>query len=152
MKPFFAELFQYTFHFNDKVTDALIASNIVPMPEKALTLLNHTINAHEIWNARINGSECHTQVWEMRPIDKLKAINVQNYNDSLAILKSADLETVISYTNSKGQPFTNTIKDILFHIINHSTYHRGQIATSCKENGITPLVTDYIFYKRDLEV
>ena len=37
---------------------------------------------------------------------------------------------------------------MLFHFVNHSTYHRGQIASNLKEHGIEPLVTDYIFYKR----
>jgi uncharacterized damage-inducible protein DinB len=44
--------------------------------------------------------------------------------------------------------FTNTIKDILFHIINHSTNHRGQIAVDFRNNGLEPLVLDYVFYKR----
>ena len=55
-------------------------------------------------------------------------------------------------TNSKGETFSNKIKDILFHIINHSTYHRAQIATDLKQNGIEPINTDYIFYKRKLEL
>lgn len=55
----------------------------------------------------------------------------------------------IGYKTSKGDAFQNTVKDILFHIINHSTYHRGQIAANCKEYGIEPLMSDYIFYKRD---
>lgn len=40
------------------------------------------------------------------------------------------------------------IKDIMFHIVNHSTYHRAQIATELKDHGIEPLKTDYILYKR----
>lgn len=45
--------------------------------------------------------------------------------------------------------FTNTIGDILFHIVNHSTYHRGQIASDFRESDIEPLNTDYIMFKRD---
>jgi uncharacterized damage-inducible protein DinB len=37
---------------------------------------------------------------------------------------------------------------MLFHIVNHSTNHRGQIAVDFKSNGITPLGLDYIHYKR----
>ncbi|QLH28398.1 MAG: hypothetical protein HWD63_02710 [Candidatus Parvibacillus calidus] len=39
------------------------------------------------------------------------------------------------------------MKDIIFHIINHSTYHRGQIAMEFRQSGLEPLNTDYIFYK-----
>lgn len=148
MISFFEELLEYTFHFNDK-TAALLIPELVNMPEKSLRLLNHTINAQEIWNARIEERLCNTLVWEVRPLDRLKQINENNYNNSIRILHDYDLNKQISYKNSKGQAFTNSVKDILFHIINHATYHRGQIASDCKAHGIEPLISDYIFYKRN---
>lgn len=148
MKPFFNELFEYTFHFNEMVIDSLIKIDGC-IPEKALQLINHTINAQEIWNARVEEKLCTTDVWAIRDLAVLKEINKLNYQNSLRIIDGFDFEKKIRYTNSKGKAFENTIRDMLFHIINHSTYHRGQIATYCKMENITPLVTDYIFYKRD---
>lgn len=150
MKAFFTEILQYTTIFNDKVIDSLIEA--FDVPEKSFLLINHTINAHEIWNARIEEKPCFIDVWGIRSIDMLKAINKKNYEDSLSILAEYDFDKIIKYTNSKGLAFENTIRDIFFHMINHSTYHRGQIAADCKVNGITPLVTDYIFYKRDFGI
>ncbi|WP_330441686.1 DinB family protein [Flavobacterium sp. C4GT6] len=147
MKDFFKEMFEYTFHFNEMVINALLSSEIT-LPEKSLKLINHTINAHEIWNHRIEEKLCATSVWGMRDLNDLKSINKNNYNTSIEIVESYDFSKILSYKNSKGDKYTNTVKDILFHIVNHSTYHRGQIASDCKEYGITPLVTDYIFYKR----
>lgn len=147
MKDFFKEMFEYTFHFNEMVINALLSSEVT-LPQKSLKLINHTINAHEIWNHRIEEKPCSTTVWAMRDLTELKQINKNNYNTSIEILESYDFSKALSYKNSKGDKYTNTVKDILFHIVNHSTYHRGQIATDCKEHGITPLVTDYIFYKR----
>lgn len=149
MKLFFNELFEYTFHFNEMVIDSLLKID-GDIPEKALKLINHTINAQEIWNARIEEKSCDTDVWAVRELMKLKEINESNYQNSLRIIDNFDFERKIKYTNSKGSAFENTIRDMLFHIINHSTYHRGQIATYCKLDNITPLVTDYIFYKRDI--
>lgn len=147
MKDFFKEMFEYTFHFNEMVINALLSSEVT-IPEKSLKLINHTINAHEIWNHRIEEKPCVTTVWAMRDLTELKQINKNNYNTSIEILESYDFSKALSYKNSKGDKYTNTVKDILFHVVNHSTYHRGQIATDCKEHGITPLITDYIFYKR----
>ena len=147
MKDFFKEMFEYTFHFNEMVINALLSSEVT-LPEKSLKLINHTINAHEIWNHRIEEKPCATTVWAMRDLNELKHINKNNYNTSIEILELYDFSKMLSYKNSKGDKYTNTVKDILFHIVNHSTYHRGQIATDCKKHGITPLVTDYIFYKR----
>ncbi|MBL7865765.1 MAG: damage-inducible protein DinB, partial [Cyclobacteriaceae bacterium] len=61
-------------------------------------------------------------------------------------------EKVVQYTNTKGQSFSNTVRDILFHVANHTTHHRGQIISDFRQSGIQPLVTDFIFYIRDKEV
>ncbi len=146
MKLFFKQLFEYTYHYNNEVIASLIIDN--ETYKKSVLLLNHTINAHEIWNARIMGKKPVVAVWEMRAIEYLKKQNEANYKYSLQILDTYSLDDVIQYINSKGQAFENSVKDILFHINNHSTYHRGQIASYYKQEGGTPVVSDYIFYKR----
>lgn len=149
MKSFFKELLQYTYRYNDEVINSLLKNEIIAVPEKSLQLINHTINAQEVWNARIEGELCKTLIWELRPLDRLLEINKSNFEKSHGIVEKYDLDAVISYSNSKGSAYKNTVRDIIFHIVNHSTYHRGQIATDSKQNGLTPLVTDYIFYKRE---
>lgn len=118
------------------------------MPKKALRLLNHTLNAHEIWNTRIFQKTPAVGVWDIRPFETLESVNTNNFWQTADILDGYEFNNIVTYTNSRGETFANTVQDILFHIINHSTYHRGQIATDCKVHGITPLMSDYIFYKR----
>lgn len=149
MKPFFKELFEYTFRTNESVIELLITTDEVVPNERLVLLVNHTINAHEIWNSRILGNSCSTGVWDIRPADSLKKQNELNYQETLRILNDISLYAEITYKNSKGSTYQNSVHDILFHIINHSTYHRGQIASYYKQEGGNPLVTDYIFYKRD---
>ena len=148
MKDFFRELFEYTFHFNEKVIDVVLNNREI-VSDKNILLLCHTINTQEVWNSRILGNPSLTGPWDLQPLDKLFSLNQVNFKDSMHIIDSFEFETVINYTNSRGEHYHNTVKDILFHINNHSTYHRGQIATECKLQGITPLVSDFIFYKRD---
>jgi len=50
----------------------------------------------------------------------------------------------VSYTNSKGEAWTNTVEEILTHVTIHSAYHRGQIASSLRSAGMEPAYTDYI--------
>ena len=147
MKAFFKEMMAYTFTFNNRVIVLYSPKNKIS--EKAFLLLNHTLNAHEVWNARIEEKPTGIAIWGARPLENLKEINTNNYQKSLHIIDAFDFEAIIKYTNSRGDVYQNSVKDILFHIINHSTYHRGQIATECKINGVEPLLTDYIFYKRD---
>lgn len=149
MKEKFAELFEYNFYFNDKLI-SFVSENFKVVPEKTMTLLNHLVNAQQIWNARING-ESEFEVWQINEWNRLTEINQKNYENSLQILNSLNVFDEIDYKNSKGQKFSNTIEDVLFHVINHSTYHRAQIATDIKNHGIEPMNSDYIFYKRKLE-
>lgn len=147
MKAFFKELFEYGHHFNQKLGDVFI-TNPDRTSEKSVKLYNHILNAHQIWNHRIKPKQPTFGIWEIHPIQNCKDIDKINYEHSLLILEEFDLNDTINYTNTKSQVFSNRIRDILFHIINHSTYHRGQIATEFRQNGIDPLVTDYIFFKR----
>ncbi|RZK70266.1 MAG: damage-inducible protein DinB [Pedobacter sp.] len=147
MKSFFNELFEYSHYFNQKLGDAFI-DNADKVSEKAIKLYSHILNAHQIWNNRINPKQALFGVWEIHPIQNCKHIDRDNLENSLVLLDKFDLNETINYTNTKGEAFTNDTKTIIFHMINHSTYHRGQIASEFKQNGLDPLVTDYIFYKR----
>jgi uncharacterized damage-inducible protein DinB len=77
----------------------------------------------------------------------MQMFDKRNFESSIFILDSFELAQTIQYSNSKGQPFKNSAGDILFQVINHSTYHRGQIATEFRQSGLEPLLTDYIYYK-----
>jgi uncharacterized damage-inducible protein DinB len=50
----------------------------------------------------------------------------------------------VSYKNSKGEPWSSAEEDVLMHVVMHSAYHRGQIATDMRANGFTPAYTDFI--------
>lgn len=147
MKSFFKELLEYNHHFNQKLGD-IFSAHPNKTSEKAIQLYSHILNAHQIWNNRIDPKQQAFTVWEIHPIQSSKHIDKMNFEHSLLILDSLDLNEIIHYTNSKGQPFRNSIRDMLFHVINHSTYHRGQIASDFRLSGLEPLITDYIFYKR----
>jgi len=112
-------------------------------------LFSHILNAHRVWNCRIDARGVQPfGVWDQHSIGDMAAIDQLNFEHSTGILSTHDLDTVLEYANTKGQVFHNSTRDILFHAINHSTYHRGQIAADLKSNGMEPLPTDYIMYKR----
>lgn len=140
------DLFEYTHHFNREMIK-VISENIIKVDEKTISLINHTLNAQQIWNSRILGEESF-EVWQINPLESLEEINHQNLKKSIDIIQKSDLDKRIEYQNSKGTKLENSIFEMLFHAINHSTYHRGQLNSLLKQNGIDPLLTDYIFYKR----
>ena len=146
MKIFFKELFQYNNYFNQEIISVL-AENPKRAYDKCIKLLSHIVNIHQIWNCKIQPDQLPYGAWEIHQIQDSCEIDRKNFEQSILILDKFDLNQIVQYSNSKGQIFNNSIRDILFQVINHSTYHRGQIATDFRQNGLEPLLTDYIFYK-----
>jgi uncharacterized damage-inducible protein DinB len=66
------------------------------------------------------------------------------WNDYLELITAGDMLLTVSYKNSKGEPWTSSIVDVLTHVVMHSAYHRGQIASHMRESGQTPAYTDFI--------
>ena len=147
MNAFFKELFEYNHHFNQKLI-SVFEENPNKISEKPVKLINHILNAHQIWNNRVEFKQTLFGVWDFHNTSDLKNIDKSNYEQTLQILNKFDLNESVNYTNSKEQAFGNSIRDILFHIINHSTYHKAQIVTELKNQDLIPLNTDYIFFKR----
>lgn len=148
MKSFFNELFEYNRHMNNELIRAIV-QNKSTVSEKSLKLINHILNAHELYNCRVEPAGYQPPTpWDMRPLEELATINENNFQVSLGIIRLYDFDTNVMYTTFKGTAMENTVGDILFHVVNHSTYHRGQIATEFRNMGVEPLVGDYVFYKR----
>lgn len=64
-------------------------------------------------------------------------------------LTSTDLERLIKYKNTQGVPFEGPLWPMLQHVVNHSSYHRGQIATLLRQLGAKPVATDLIAFHRE---
>lgn len=65
-------------------------------------------------------------------------------------LTAADCVRAISYDNPPGTTLTYTLGEMIQHVVNHSTYHRGQIVGLLRQLGATPPPTDYLVYIDEL--
>jgi uncharacterized damage-inducible protein DinB len=147
MKTFFKELYEYNHFSNSKFIEFFSAHPQIEN-SKCHELMSHVLNAQNVWNGRILSTGTF-HVWEIHDIKSLGRIASENQNTSMEIISGKDLSAIITYTNTRGEKYENSIRDILFHVINHSTYHRGQMASLLKSMSLGPPVTDYIFYKRE---
>ena len=146
MRDLFEDIFEYHHHINQKLADQLL-ENESRISERSIPLFSHIINAHQVWNARILGTKS-VGVNDVRSLEENKKLDTANFQDTMKILASFDLNQVIAYRTSRGDEYKNSIRDILYHAANHHTHHRGQIISDLRQSGIAPIVTDYIFYKR----
>lgn len=61
-------------------------------------------------------------------------------------LVEGDLEDILSYANTQGIDCKKTIFNVLLHLFNHQTHHRGQLSTLLSQAGVDVGVTDLIAY------
>jgi uncharacterized damage-inducible protein DinB len=66
--------------------------------------------------------------------------------DFLDNLTTEQLQQVIEYSNLKGEIWRYPLWQQLYHVVNHSTYHRGQVATMLRQLGVVPSPTDFLVY------
>lgn len=59
-----------------------------------------------------------------------------------------DLAREVGYRTLAGAAGSNPLGELMRHVVNHSSYHRGQLATMLRQLGATPPSTDYVLYLR----
>ena len=137
--------FAYDAWANREVLAALKAS---PRPSaRLLQLLAHILSAERLWLERIGEQPQSLPVWPEFSLDQCGAQIAELdrlLQDYLGQLSSVTLLDDVAYKNSKGEPWKSTVQDILTHVLLHSAYHRGQIATAMRAGGEQPAYTDFI--------
>lgn len=118
--------------------------------------LAHVLSVEWVWLQRWLGDSPTSipSAWDLSGFDTLRSQWVQVEADQSAFLEDltdTDLRRVVSYRNVAGEPFTAPLRQLLRHVVNHSTYHRGQVATLFRQLGIGVPATDLGLFYRERE-
>ena len=62
----------------------------------------------------------------------------------LSSLSEEVLARPLTYANLKGETWTYPLWRTLLHVINHQTYHRGQVTTLLRQLGAEPVPVDFL--------
>jgi uncharacterized damage-inducible protein DinB len=122
---------------------------------RSLQLVAHILSAERLWLERLRQQPQSLPVWPEHDLAQCESETKELsslWREYLNSLAPEDLSKVISYRNSKGEPWTSTVVDVLTHVIMHSAYHRGQIASHMRESGQQPAYTDFIHAVRQGQV
>lgn len=120
------------------------------MPANCLHLFSHIVNTQTVWLSRLNNTVQTIGAWDDHTIETCKQMHKEACEglNAQIIMPEDLLAEVINYKNSTGNAYQNNRHDILIHVFNHGTYHRAQIATEMRKNGLEPFNTDYINFVR----
>lgn len=112
--------------------------------------LAHIYMGDQIWWARLQGRPTGPLSEFEPPADRAPWEQpwLALLDQYIAWVESVDWSQVISYRDSAGSPYQSPIWQILLHLTNHGSYHRGQVTNMLRQLGHTPAKQDLIVYYR----
>lgn len=151
MKHYILKLYQYNAWANRRVIGCLERQAVTD--EKILSIFAHCVAANFIWYNRFMGlPKSDYKLWGGNySIAEMKQMVEEAARKWLEFIESNNsFDRVLKYHNYVGDYYENNIQDIMIHLVNHGSYHRGQVAVLLRERGYEPINTDLITYDRVL--
>jgi uncharacterized damage-inducible protein DinB len=148
MKRYFLKLYQYNAWANKRVLDCLNRQKVGD--EKILTLMGHVVAAQFLWLHRIKGlPPPDVKLWGNYTLAQVTTLAERAGTEWLDFVGSTEnFNREMTYKNYVGEDYTNNVEMIMIHLVNHSSYHRAQIAMLLRQKGLEPINTDFITYDR----
>jgi uncharacterized damage-inducible protein DinB len=73
----------------------------------------------------------------------------RQWHEWITAARSYMLDHEFIYYNSKKEKFKQPVYQVLLHLFNHGTYHRGQLVTMLRQLGVDAIpATDFIVWTR----
>lgn len=150
MKKYFLDLFEYNNWANDKLILKFQEINKEFKELNPLQILSHIISVQEYWFERIKGKKSYNIfLWDEFSIQELGVLSLNSHQDWIKFinkLKEEDFTKTIICKDPAGKKLKRSFQDVFQHVVNHSSYHRGQINQAFRENKIEPVILDFIYY------
>ena len=148
MLEYFTRLLAYNRWANHSVVIMLQEQSITD--EKIYTLFSHLLSAEQVWYRRIIGQSMEgIDLWGTRSLDVLAQEVETNYQVWETLLDgSVDFNREVHYTNTRGDDFSTPMWEIMVHVMNHGTHHRGQLLSRLRAINASVRPLDFIAFVR----
>jgi uncharacterized damage-inducible protein DinB len=119
--------------------------------------LAHIFGAEWVWLERFQGRSPSSlpDVAQFADVASLRERWLEHEARLLSFvggLKQADLDRLMEYNTLKFGIYSNPLWQSMQHVVNHGTYHRGQITTMLRQLGAQPIPTDLMHFYRERAV
>lgn len=128
MNPILKRQFDYDLWANQLWLEFLLKTET---SESYRRIMGHILGAQLVWVSRIDG-EFLTSI----PSPSLEASTLEGLHERwITALSSRSADEVIEYKRLSGESVKSTVEEIGLHVVNHGTYHRGELRGLCRADG-----------------
>ena len=153
---------QQLYKYNKWANDTVLHS-VSPLSNEELTrqlggsfpsvrdTLVHIMAAEWIWLRRWKGVSPRAlfNASEFPNLEAVKGYWSEIQTEQVAFVSDVtdeSLNEIIKYVNTKNQTWQYPLGRLMQHVVNHSSYHRGQVANFLRQLGAQPASTDFLIY------
>ena len=113
--------------------------------------VNHIFLADRVWFQRIHGST-EPVVWEttFAEVETAWPALQAKWEAWAEALTDESPGKTVNYKLLNGTPGHSLVSQIVTHVVNHATLHRGQVMGMLRQLGVVPPSTDILGYYREI--
>jgi len=139
----YAKLFRHSSWANALLARAVSEQALDP---RATRILAHLHATDWLWLRRLGADGPDVSVWPQWAPAESAAQGEElgaAWRSFLEPLDAAGLTRTIHYTNTRGEPWSSVVEDVLDHVLLHGSHHRGQLVLLLREAGMEPPLVDF---------
>ena len=119
--------------------------------------LAHIYGAESVWLERFHGRSPSAlpDVTQFSDVASLREPWLEHEERLLIFVRAltqSDLDRVMEYKTLRFGVYQNPLWQSMQHVVNHGTYHRGQVTTMLRQLGAQPILTDLMHFYRERAV
>lgn len=149
-KKYFSRLYAYNTWANEMLYAFLEEGAY--QNKKIDELFSHVTVAQILWHHRITGQEkAKWGLFDTIPTHLLPDLNQKSNQAWQTLVEETTkprFKESISYVDTIGDSHETVLRDIMTHVANHGTHHRGQIVGWLRAEGIAPPALDFLYFTR----
>jgi uncharacterized damage-inducible protein DinB len=151
MKKILEQFAAYNYWANKRITDAVnnltdeqLHREITSSFSSIYKTLLHLWDVEDIWWQRMKlteRTEWQSTTFTGSVVELSKSLVLQSklWKEWIDLATEEALNSEFNYTNRKNNNFTQPISEMLAHLFNHQSYHRGQLVTMLRQVGYTSI-------------
>lgn len=118
--------------------------------------LSHILVADRLWLARFEGKPQPYQHLDHIPYAELAGLRVAREAEDARIIRVVDaleddaFARPFTYKNMAGETWSQPLDQLLTHVFNHQTHHRGQAHDQLSQTAVPPPELDFVYFMREL--